>query len=312
MTAAFLDWNVHEDAANIVESAIELRKNNAETVYAPIFASAEHTRDYLASPRIVWRTRVLEKFEVFTGKPISGKVIEIGAGTGWCSAILSQRPHVEEVYALEYDRYCVETLMPMAHHAVGGREEKIRRVLGSFNLLKVGDGFFDLVVSIGALHHSENLRVTLGEAFRALKPGGHVIATELCEFNSFTQRENHAKRYTPIPAKQAETQLGVTGRSVTHAENSDHYFRLCEYEAAAFDAGFDVTSFVFDSTPASGGRLGLLARTAREFCLRDRMFTRPQPYRGFSRRVSYPYFARDSFSLKQSLYDRILLFLTKP
>jgi SAM-dependent methyltransferase len=300
----FLNWNVAEDAAHVVDSAVALRKSNAELVYAPIFSSERGTRQYLASDRVVWRRRTLEKFALFTGRPIAGKVIEIGAGTGWCSAVLSQEPAVEEVYALEYDAYCVETLIPMVHRALGAKDAKVRRVLGSFNLLKCADGFFDLVVSIGALHHSENLRATLRECHRALKSGGWLLATEPCEFNSMTQREHYEIMHRPIPSDD--------GRTVTKAEKSDHIVRLCQYEAAAFDAGFDVTSFVFDATSASGGSAAAIGRMCRGLLRRDALFTGARSYTGFHRHVTYPYFAKKAFPPGAALYDKGLFFLRKP
>lgn len=305
MTASqFLNWNVAEDSANVVDSAVALRKSNAEIVYAPIFSSEQRAQKFLQTDRVVWRRRTLEKFALFTGQPIAGKVIEIGAGTGWCSAVLSQEPAVEEVFTLEYDRYCVETLIPMSHRALGAQEEKIRRVLGSFNLLKCGDGFFDLVVSIGALHHSENLRTTLRECFRALKPGGWLLATEPCEFNSMTQREHYEIMHRPIPSDD--------GRTVTKAEKSDHIVRLCQYEAAAYDAGFDVTSFAFDATAKSGGQLASMARLGSGFLRGDALFTAARSYTGFHRHVAYPYFAKKSFPPREALYDKGLFFLQKP
>ena len=300
----YLNWNVAADSANVVDSAIALRKSNAELVYAPIFSSEENTRRFCETDRVVWRRRTLEKFACFTGRPIAGRVLEIGAGTGWCSAVLSQEPAVEEVYVLEYDRYCVESLIPLVHRALAAKQEKIRRVLGSFNRLQCDDGFFDLVVSIGALHHSENLHATLRESFRALKPGGWLLASEPCEFNSLTQRAHHDIMHRPIPSDD--------GRTVTKAEKSDHVVRLCAYEAAAFDAGFDVTSFVFDATPASGGLVAQFGRMLRGIVRRDALFTAPRSYAGFQRKVAYPFFAKKSVPPRAAVYDKLLLILQKP
>lgn len=304
MTTSHLDWNVADDEENIVDSAIAYRKSDAELVYTPIFSSEKRTCDFLNSDRVVWRRRTLEKFALFAAGPIAGRVIEIGAGTGWCSALLSKMPEVREVFTLEYDPYCVETLIPLVHRAMNADEAKIRRVLGSFNRLRCEDCFFDLVVSIGALHHSENLQTTLREAWRALKPGGWLLATEPCGFNSLTQSEHHAIMHRPMAVPG--------GGTMTKAEKSDHIYRLCEFEAAAFASGFDVTSFVFDASTASGGPLHLAGRMLRGVLRGDALFTAPISYSGFTRRVAYPYFARKPLSPRAALYDKLLLFLRKP
>ncbi|MSO73324.1 MAG: methyltransferase domain-containing protein [Rhodospirillaceae bacterium] len=67
--------------------------------------------------------------------------------------------------------------MPQVQKVLGADSSKIQRVFGSFNSIPI-ENEMDLVVSIGALHHSESLFVTLSECFKALKPGGWLVATE--------------------------------------------------------------------------------------------------------------------------------------
>jgi len=296
----YLDWKVEDDAVNVRDSALENRAETARDVYLRCFESAKNARAFLQTPRTYWRHRVLEKFEIFAGHPLRGRVMEIGAGTGWCSAVISRLPAVSEVFALEYDPYCIQTLIPRAHAALEAETAKVRRVLGSFNTMKCDAGSFDLVVSIGALHHSENLAITLAESFRILAPGGWLIASELCAPNGVTQQEQWLKENTPVN--------GVTWR-----DTSNHYYRVCEYEAAAFAAGFDTHAFAFDATTASGGRIAQLRRKAREYLRGDAMFRRETGVdQGYSRDAAYPYFARDAFGKKPPLYDALVLFLQKP
>ncbi|HEX9814053.1 MAG TPA: methyltransferase domain-containing protein, partial [Myxococcota bacterium] len=149
-----LNWSPEQDAENIREGARDLQSELHRRVYDPNFDDPVAARRFLESPRTYWRRRALEKFELFQDRPIHGDVMEIGAGTGWCSAWLSRKPDVNKVYALEYDPYAVDHLMPKVFRQADADVSKIVRVLGSFNHMPQVYGQLDLVVSIGAIHHS--------------------------------------------------------------------------------------------------------------------------------------------------------------
>lgn len=280
----FEDWNVQADAPNIRPGAIDLQSELHRRLYSSLGP------EMLDTPRTFWRRKVLDKFESFMGHPLCGKILEIGAGTGWCSALLSRKDKVEGVWTLEYDSYCVRELMPVLFGRLGAREEKITRVLGSFNHMPQAKGRFDSVISIGALHHSENLPQTLRACFEALKPGGYLMATEGCESNSLTLADQHAKEEKIDAASQSKY-----GKVTRHKDNSDHYYRVCEFEAAAFQAGFDVWAFTFDK---DGDRRW-----------DDTLFRERKTYEGFHKIVAFPYFAQD---LGNPLFDKLVLMLRKP
>jgi SAM-dependent methyltransferase len=291
MTQA-LNWSPEQDTKYIREGAQALQAELHRRIYDPNFKDAVATRAFLESPRTYWRRTALEKFQIFKGGPISGQVLEIGAGTGWCAAWLSRLPHVEKVYAVEYDAYAVEHLMPKVFAHADARADKIVRVLGSFNHMPEAHGRMDMVVSIGAIHHSENLLATLTEVGRALKPGGYFVALEPCEPNSLSQREQEALGEREDPAAMRKY-----GRKVRNKENSDHYYRLCEFEAAALWSGLDAWSYVFDRR---GSWLGS----------NDRAFRARRTYDGLRKIVLRPYFAKRQNGAP--VFDRLLLIAQKP
>lgn len=308
----FLDWKVQDDLANIREGAIDLRAKNAETLFLPIFQTSEGGARFLKTGRTLWRRRVLEKAEKVIGHPIRGKLIEVGAGTGWCSAWLSQKDTVSEIYTLDYDHYCVEKLMPAVFKSLGAKSDKITRVAGSYNNMKCPDEEFDFVVSIGAINHSENLPATFRECNRVLKKGGYMIATEPCEFNSLSLSEQQEIANSFEDDKSVIKKYGPDVGPVKKRDNSDHLYRLFEYEAYALTAGFDVNSFVFDASPSSGGLFSLFGRILKGALFGDLCFSRPEPYRGFSRNVLYPFFSKGAYFYPGLLYDRLMLVLRKP
>ncbi|MHB1206788.1 MAG: class I SAM-dependent methyltransferase [Rhodospirillaceae bacterium] len=254
-----------------------------------LFASPESALNFLGLDRTYWRRQSIIKSQLVTGRIISGTVLEVGAGTGWCSSLISTLPGVDKVYAVDYDPIAVERLMPQVQKALGAQGHKIERVLGSFNHIPL-DSEVDYVFSIGALHHSENLFHTLSECFKALKPGGCLVAAEPTFADSETNLQIHG-RATGINQGLVKKH----GLRTTFTDNSNHYYRLCEFLTAAYAAKFDVWPFVFD--------------TAGDKAASDGMLSRRQAYTGFQPNVLFPYFAKNPAN---PVFDNLLLVMQKP
>jgi ubiquinone/menaquinone biosynthesis C-methylase UbiE len=102
-------------------------------------------------------------------------LLDLGAGTGWLSILLSTRPNVERIFALDSSPNNLGQMLPALCQLMGGRLDKITPVLGLFTPLLVADGFFDVVVASAALHHADDLSACLQDVWRVLKPGGHLL-----------------------------------------------------------------------------------------------------------------------------------------
>ncbi|MBX7199426.1 MAG: class I SAM-dependent methyltransferase [Rhodospirillaceae bacterium] len=244
---------------------------------------------YLATDRSHWRQQAIIKAQFVMGRTYTGTILEIGAGTGWASSLLSTLPQVEKVYCSDYDAVSVETLMPQVQKTLNADAAKIQRVFGSFNNIPM-ENEVDTVISIGALHHSENLFVTLSECFKALKPGGWLVASEPTYPDSENNRKIEA-RYK----KEDATSIKKYGKVTRHEDNSDHYYRLSEFIAAAYSAKFDTYPFVFDL---------MGSRQADDRILQDRKVGT-----GFFPNVLYPYFAKNPAN---PMFDILMLVLQKP
>jgi SAM-dependent methyltransferase len=101
-------------------------------------------------------------------------VVDIGAGTGWTSAILAKEPNVSIVYAvdpsfnrLKHARFVIR------HFRV---EDKVKPINGTFCEPNVEEKA-DLVVLCGSLHHCYNDQIPLlfQNIKRLLKPDGKVL-----------------------------------------------------------------------------------------------------------------------------------------
>jgi len=109
---------------------------------------------------------------------IRGKVIDLGAGTCWTTALLSQHPLVDQVWAFDMsERFLLTTGRDMFLRWKGV-EQKLRIAIGDFNALPFGEGEFDSAFLIACLHHSVTPFLTLTEALRCVKRGGRVFVLE--------------------------------------------------------------------------------------------------------------------------------------
>jgi SAM-dependent methyltransferase len=193
---------------------------------------------------------------------------------------------VTRVTAMDYDRFCVEEMMPAVFERFGAPAGKIRRALGSYN--RIPDrNFYDLVIAVGALHHAEVLAGAFRESYSALKPGGIFLVSDVCEFDHVGNRELSERYEAPVPNSEARY-----GRDVKVKDNGDHWYRLSEWLAASRTAGFEALPFLFDAEfgePADDG-----------------IFAEPALWRGFQIRSFQPYFSDRGYC------DSLVMILQKP
>jgi ubiquinone/menaquinone biosynthesis C-methylase UbiE len=116
--------------------------------------------------------------------PVPGeRVIDLGAGSGWCAEWL-QRLNIDAV-AVDLSLDLLEV----------GRERLPRpgRVIaGDLENLPFADGAFDAAVSLNAFHHVPDVPRALREVHRVLAPGGRVIFSEPGRGHAETDTSRHA------------------------------------------------------------------------------------------------------------------------
>jgi len=94
------------------------------------------------------------------------RVLEIGPGEGWLSALLTRRHH--RVVALDIAHAWLSRIP--AGQTCG-------RVAGMMTALPFGDGTFDAVVAAEVVEHIPELDRALAEAARVLSPTGRLVVT---------------------------------------------------------------------------------------------------------------------------------------
>lgn len=136
---------------------------------------------------------------------ISGRVIDLGAGSCWLASKLSRLSEVEEVVASELSDNELLTKGLVGLEAFDADLSKIKFKVGNFNAVDEENESFDYVFFARALHHSNDAKESLAQAYKILKPGGRVIAFDehiIPGHVSASRQENLDQRTTEEYSKE--------------------------------------------------------------------------------------------------------------
>lgn len=202
----------------------------------------ERCRRYLDTSGLMHEYRRAEEW-IRGLKRTELRILDLAAGIGWTSALLSRLECVAEVHAVEISRHRLDRLFPHAVTMFTGQEDKIHRYLGSFYDLHLPDRSMDVVYLSQAFHHADRPLHLLLESDRVLKPGGRVL---LIGEPRVTARQI-ARRFV--------RRLLSAGRIVTDfyelfppdEESGDHYYKRSDYYFMFRSMGYRLAHHALDS-----------------------------------------------------------------
>ncbi|MFI6449383.1 SAM-dependent methyltransferase [Kitasatospora sp. NPDC050543] len=142
-----------------------------EDIHMGVYADARETVD-LASRRTVERLAA----KVADALGPGSTMLDMGAGYGGAARRLAEQ-YGCHVMALNISE--VQNRRHRELNSERGLDDLIEVVTGSFHDVPAPDGTFDVVWSQDALCHSGDRPTALREAIRVLKPGGHLVFTDL-------------------------------------------------------------------------------------------------------------------------------------
>ncbi|MBU2488028.1 MAG: class I SAM-dependent methyltransferase [Proteobacteria bacterium] len=102
----------------------------------------------------------------------TGRLLDVGTGPGWLLGHLAREAPGLELVGLDVS----PAMVKQAGKNLGGQA---RMELGNAEDLPFEDGFFDVVVSTGSMHHWKDPVKGLDEIHRVLAPGGRALVYDL-------------------------------------------------------------------------------------------------------------------------------------
>jgi SAM-dependent methyltransferase len=158
---------------------------------------------------------------------IKGRIIDIGAGVAWTSALISRIPSVQSVMAVDFSEHRLIQIAPIVFEQLQGNSEKYEPILGDF-LHFDHEESFDVAFFCQSLYMFPNLDEALAKIRRLLVQGGLIIIA--CE-RIVSSYPWYSPRYTLRKIKRL-----IRGR----ADPSGNYaYEDWEYRRAMERVGFE-------------------------------------------------------------------------
>ncbi|MBE2205435.1 MAG: class I SAM-dependent methyltransferase [Chthoniobacterales bacterium] len=196
----------------------------------------ERCLSYLETSGLLDEYRAAEG--LITGSGKSGlTVLDLAAGTGWASALLTKLPCVSSVLAVEISKHRLAELFEHSFKMLAGDGDKVTRCLGSFYDLKVPSGAADIVFMSQAFHHADRPFDLFQQCDRALKPGGMALLVGE-HWISTTKLIARALLFAARSRRLPESFQDIFP---TDPILGDHYYRRSDYYFLLGAFGYDVS-----------------------------------------------------------------------
>lgn len=169
---------------------------------------------------------------------LKGKVLDVGAGVGWSSALLSKFNNITNVVATDYSKHRLEKIAPIVFEQFQGDIDKLETQVGDFFELEWKPNSFNVIVFVQALYMFEDMDRVLRKVQELLVPGGVlIVACErlVPEFSENPFAIANLKRWLRWLLKGRSDISGNYGRVDSEYKNSitkaglNYHFQLLKY-----------------------------------------------------------------------------------
>ncbi len=191
----------------------------------------------------------LLKFAEIQIGSISGKVLELGSGMGCFTFFLSRYKNIEEIVAYEYSKPLLVIAFPAIFENLRIKYSDINksivsRIHGDYNDIKLENNSVDLVFANHSLHHSYDVKQTISEAFRVIKPGGYMVVLERSLPNHTSDDELLSMGKQELGMKH-KIRYGVPlERKLTRMDMGEHDWRDGQWQEFFVSSGFILINII--------------------------------------------------------------------
>lgn len=106
--------------------------------------------------------------DMVAATPDAGMWLDLGCGTGWIHEVLQTKAYHRHLVGIDIS----EGMLRFARH------KQMTVVMGDAENLPFKSNSFDGILAKGVLHHLQDIRSSVGELYRVLKPGGFVVLAD--------------------------------------------------------------------------------------------------------------------------------------
>jgi len=187
----------------------------------------------------VWMSLLHKKYrilyfheKILPNTDFTGKVLEIGAGTSWASAMIKKRYPSNLVVASDVSPFALEKGLSVArllHSNIN------YRIACDAERLPFSDAYFDVVLSNSTIHHFSNPQKGICEMWRVLRKGGKCCA--LGEVASGV-----------LFKSILTSRVGPAGRRSRNLKIKERLYSLTEWKHFFAVCGFKTVRINFDKT----------------------------------------------------------------
>ena len=164
-------------------------------------------------PDYVWDKLNIEKTDV---------LVEIGAGTAFFSIVFLRYAKPSKIYACDLS----EAMINWMKKNVVPKFPNITPVKTEEYSIPIDNGIADLVFTINLHHELDNPTLTLGEAYRILKPGGNIFIVDWKK-NNMSEGPPNQIRCLPEQVKKQLVNSGFKHVSI-FSELPKHFLLVAE------------------------------------------------------------------------------------
>ena len=180
---------------------------------------------------------------------IKGIGIDLGGGVGCISSTLAKNPKVEKIFCVELVEDVVKLCQPIVKKQIlKDQYEKVVSVVGDYNFLELPDNSADFALSWDAMHHSQDLVITLQECKRVLKKDGIFMIIDRAHNNSTSDEEIERILNITYDKEFLKKNYSKLDEKLTRKENGEHEYRFYEWKEFFQKAGFELVSSVIIKT----------------------------------------------------------------